>query len=196
MSRVKGLSLVGLVLLTIVVCASFSNSRLRTTQANPAPQGDSGQPMQAILNEVHLLRLAIQRSNLNTYHAQVTLERFRLQQQQVNRLNEKMDSVRARLAKIKLDQDGISEEVKQAESNLAKEADPAKRRELEKVQQGLKLGMDHIAKLETQVREEETQLVGQLQVEQAKLTELNERLDALQKELEIVDKPQPGGKRQ
>jgi hypothetical protein len=44
--------------------------------------------------------------------------------------------------------------------------------------------------------QQESQLLAQLQPEQARLNELNERLDAAQKELEVGDKPQAGGKRQ
>ena len=48
----------------------------------------------------------------------------------------------------------------------------------------------------SQQRELESQLNGQVQVEQAKLNEINDRLDTLQKELENVDKLQQNGKRQ
>ena len=152
--------------------------------------------MQALVNEVRQLRLAIQRSNLNTYHAQVTLERFRLQQQQVNRVNEKLDVVRSRLAQLKLDQTRVSADAKRVEDNLTTETDPGKRHDLEAFRQSLKLELERMVPTETQAREQETLLTGQLQIEQAKLAELNERLDALQKELEFVDKPQPGVKRQ
>jgi tetrahydromethanopterin S-methyltransferase subunit G len=148
--------------------------------------------MQALLNEVHQLRLAIQRSNLNTYHAQVTLERFRLQQQRVDRLSERLENVRAEIAEIKPHQARALEDFKQIEDELAKETDPGKRRYLEGVQQPTREKLERLI----QMQEQEAQLIAQLQLEQIKLNELNERLDTLQKELEVVEKLLPSGKRQ
>jgi hypothetical protein len=51
---------------------------------------------------------------------------------------------------------------------------------------------------ETRLRENESQLTAQLQIEQAKLAELNDQLDALQRELETSpseNKQPQGGKR-
>ena len=70
------------------------------------------------------------------------------------------------------------------------------RRELENQHQIFKLELERLPEAVSQQREVESQLNGQIQVEQAKLNELNDRLDTLQKELENVDKPQQNGKRQ
>lgn len=196
MSQVKRFSMVGLLLLVCLSLSSFSRPQAITNSVNQAQQGDNGQPMQALLNEVRQLRIAIQRSNLNTYHAQVTLERLRIQQQSVDRLNEKLGEVRERIAKAKIDQAQLPEHLRTVESKLSQETDPAKRRELENTQNQLKFESERLTQLETQGREMEAQLNGQLQTEQAKLNELNDRLDILQKELEIEAKPQPNGKRQ
>jgi chromosome segregation ATPase len=188
MSRVKGPSLSGIVLLMLLGCVLFSNSKALTTPANQSPQNDNVQPMQALLNEVHQLRLAIQRSNLNTYHAQVTLERLRLQQQRVDRLSEKLEEARAKLSEIRSNQVKLPEEIKRVEELLGKEPDPInrgfKRRELESVLQTVKAELENLAQKESQAREQEAHLNGQLQTEQAKLNEVNERLDALQKEVD------------
>ena len=194
MSRTKSLFVAGIGLLLILGCASFSNPNARMTAVKQLPQSDNAQPMQALLNEVHQLRLAIQRSNLNTYHAQVTLERLRLQQQRVDRLSEKLEKVRIELAEIRSHQAKLPEDLKQVEDNLAKETDPNKRRELEAVLQILKREPERLAQALTQALEQEAQLIAQLQPERVKLNELNDRLDTLQKELEVVDKPQPSGK--
>jgi chromosome segregation ATPase len=149
MSRVKGPSLSGIVLLMLLGCVLFSNSKALTTPANQSPQNDNVQPMQALLNEVHQLRLAIQRSNLNTYHAQVTLERLRLQQQRVDRLSEKLEEARAKLSEIRSNQVKLPEEIKRVEELLGKEPDPInrgfKRRELESVLQTIKAELENLA---------------------------------------------------
>ena len=196
MSNVKRFQAGGIILLTILGAASFSTPRAFPISASQTPQGDSGQTMQALLNEVHQLRLAIQRSNLNTYHAQVTLERLRLQQQQVDRLNDKLGGARALIAQVQTEKSRLQEDIPRLEAQLSQESDPGKRRDLELRHQMIKLEVDRLLENISQQRELESQLNAQVQVEQAKLNALNDRLDTLQKELENVDKPQQDGKRQ
>jgi len=197
MSQAQRFLAFGILLLVCLSFTSFSRPQANTNSVNQPQQGDSGQTMQALLNEVRQLRLAIQRSNLNAYHAQVTFERVRMQQQRVDRLNEKLSEVREQIAKIKMEQARLPEQARVAEGSLSQETDPARRRSLEDMQKGLKYEIERLSQMETNLRETESQLNGQLQIEQAKLSELNDSLDALQKELEVEGKPQqPGGKRQ
>jgi len=191
MSRVKRFLAGGVILLSILGAASFSTLRAFPASTSQTSQGDSGQITQALLSEVHQLRLAIQRSNLNTYHAQVTLERLRLQQQQVDRLNDKLAGARALIARVQIDKSRLQGDLPRVEAQLSQESDPGRRREIENQQQAIKLEVERQLETISQQRELESQLNGQLQVEQAKLNELNDRLDTLQKELENVDKPQP-----
>jgi hypothetical protein len=191
MSRVKRFLLGGVILVTILGAASFSTLRAFPVSTSQISQGDSGQITQALLSEVHQLRLAIQRSNLNTYHAQVTLERLRLQQQQVDRLNDKLGGARALIARLQIDKSRLQGDLPRLEAQLSQESDPGRRREMENQQLAIKLEVERQLETISQQRELESQLSGQVQVEQAKLNELNDRLDTLQKELENVDKPQP-----
>ena len=196
MSRVKGLFAGGLVLLVVLGLAAFSTPRASTNSAGQGSSGDGGQPMQALLHEVRQLRLAIQRSNLSTYHAQVSLERLRLQQQQVDRVNDKLGVVRAQLGKLQLEKSRLQAHIQRQGAPPNQDSDPGKRREFEDNLQVLKDQVNGTLEAEAQARESESQLANQLQMEQAKLSEINDRLDALRKELEIVDRPTPEGKRQ
>ena len=81
---------------------------------------------------------------------------------------------------------------------IAGETTAAGRAERERYIQSLKVELEELTQKEQQEQGYETQLNAQLQLEQAKLNDLNERLDALQRELETqlsTDKPQPSGKR-
>jgi DNA repair exonuclease SbcCD ATPase subunit len=192
MSSAKSLFIFAAALLVLLCCASFNNPKALTAPVNQLAQGDSGQQMQALVSEVRQLRLAIQQSNFSAYHAQVYLERLRWQQPRVDRLNDKLEKVRAELADFRSRQANLAEEIKFFENELRKESDPGKRRELEQSLQVRKRLPEEIAQLEQQ----EAQLMAQLQPEQAKLNDITERLDAVQKDLEVVGKPQPSGKRQ
>ncbi|HZS10341.1 MAG TPA: hypothetical protein VFD58_36265 [Blastocatellia bacterium] len=197
MSRMKSLLAGGAVLLTVFGFAAFSTPRAVPAPTSQSPQGDGGQTTQALLNEVRELRLAIQRSSLNGYHAQVTLERLRLQQQRVDRLNERLEGVHSEMGELQRQKSHFLEESRRLETRLGQEPDPNKRRELDDMQQRFKAEAERrLPERESRARETESQMTAQLQMEQSRLNELNDRLDALQKELEIVDKPQQNGKRQ
>jgi hypothetical protein len=114
MSRVKNLSIFGIILITILGCALLGNPKAFTTNVNQSPQSGDGQTMQALLNEVRQLRMAIQRSNVDTYRAQVTIERLRLQQQRVERLNEKLEGVREKIADINSNQSRLKDRTPKA----------------------------------------------------------------------------------
>src|SRR5262245_66151070 len=90
MSRIKTISVICLLFLTTFGFASFGKSQTTTNSPAKAEQGENERTMQALLNEVRQLRLAIQRSNLSSYHAQVIIERMRSQQQSVDRLTDRL----------------------------------------------------------------------------------------------------------
>jgi chromosome segregation ATPase len=196
MSKLKGSLIGSIVVLAVLGFAAFSTSRAISHPVTQASQPDSGQTMQALLGEVRQLRLAIQRSNLNTYHAQVTLERLRLQQQRVDRLTEKLGEARKELAAMRRNMAELPEASKKLEAQLARESDTNKRRELEGKQELFKSMIESAPEDVARLQATESELSGQLQIEQVKLNELNDRLDTLQKELEVIDKPQQNGKRQ
>jgi hypothetical protein len=66
MSQIKGFLAGGVILLTILGAASFSTPHTFPNPPSQTSQGDSGQTMQALLSEVHQLRLAI--STLQSQH--------------------------------------------------------------------------------------------------------------------------------
>ena len=196
MLRIKSISIIGLLFLTVVVFASFGRSQTATSNVKVA-QGESEQTMQALLNEVRQLRLAIQRSNLSAYHAQLTIERMRSQRQHVDRLAERLREIRDRIANGKIPQAEFQHELKKIEGRLSRDnrgpdAPEEEQQEIFKTRLGL------MAQEEARLRENESQLAAQLQIEQAKLAELDDQLNALRRELEMPpaeNKSSQGGKR-
>ena len=162
---------------------------------SPSKSGGQGQDkvMQELLSEVRQLRLAIQRTSVNAYRGQVMIERLRLQQSQVNRISQDLETVRnhtndLRSARVVLKQklDGMEKQfdagiISEPQLNLAK----AELEEINQREQGL--------------IERENKLASELSQERATLDELNRRLDALEQEmvLEIsAEQPKPTRKRQ
>jgi len=198
MSRLKETLVICLLVLTVFGLTSLTNSKA-FTQSNTQPAPSSGeQTLQALLSEVHQLRVTMQRANLNTYHAQITIERLKLQQQRVDRLTAQLGDVRKQLAETRKTFSQNSDNMKSFERKLAKETDAPERARLEASIQSWKAELEELNQKEQQEQAYETQLNAQLQLEQAKLAELSDRLDTLQRELETqmaTDKPKTSDKR-
>jgi chromosome segregation ATPase len=198
MLRIKSISIICLLFLTVVVFASFGRSQTETNNKVKAAQGDNEQTMQALLNEVRQLRLAIQKSNLSAYHAQLIIERMRSQRQHVDRLTERLRETRDRIANGKIPQAEFEHELKKNDRFLSQEWPAERRQDLEEQHDMFKTRLAALAKEETRLQEVESQLTAQLQIEQARLAELDDQLDALRRELEMppTENKQPqGGKR-
>jgi hypothetical protein len=198
MLRIKAISIICLLFLTTLGFVSFGRSQTATNNNAKAAQGENEQTMQALLNEVRQLRLAIQKSNLSAYHAQLIVERMRSQRQHVNRLSERLRDARERIANGKIPQAEFQQELKRIEGRLSQERDAERRQDMEEQQDMFKTRLAALAKEETRLQEVESQLAAQLQVEQAGLAELDDQLDALRRDLETppAENKQPqGGKR-
>jgi predicted nucleic acid-binding Zn-ribbon protein len=198
MLRVRAVSVICLFFLTSLIFASFGSSQTVTNSNSKTAQGDNEQTMQALLNEVRQLRIAIQRSNLSAYHAQLIIERMRSQRQLVDRLTERLRENRDRIANGKIPQAEFQHELKRIEVRLSQERDAERRQDLEEQQDMFKTRLAALAKEETRLQEAESQLNAQLQIEQARLAELDDQLDALRRELEMPpaeNKSSQGGKR-
>jgi translation initiation factor 2B subunit (eIF-2B alpha/beta/delta family) len=122
---------------------------------------------------------------------------MKLQQQRVDRLNVQLGEIRSQLVKTRASMAQFSTVMKNVESELARETNAARRADLEQSSQSFKAQLEEATQKEQQQHEAEIQLTAQVQLEQAKLTELSERLDTLQRELETQlapDKLPPSGK--
>ena len=149
----------------------------QNTKPVATPQDDDRQVLRALLEEMRQLRLALQRSQLASQRIQVTLERIRLGQARMDSITRALENLRARLAYLKESRPGIEEQLKHAEELLGRAADPDRRAELEE-QVKQRKGLLSLWKQEgEQLRTREAELISQLQVEQAKLTDLNDQLE-------------------
>src|SRR5262249_11181073 len=147
------ISIVCFLLLTMLDFASLVRSQSGPGSDAKSAQGNNEQTMQALLNEVRQLRLAIQRSNLNVYHAQVIIERIRSQQQSVDRLADRLRDTRNQLAGIKMPQAEIQAELKRIEGRMNLEQDAKERQALEEQQETLKARLGMFAQEENRLRD-------------------------------------------
>lgn len=149
-----------------------------------APVQDDGQTIKALLNEVRQLRLVLQRNNVATYRAQVTLERLKLQQTVVSDLMKEQNELHQRLKQAERNLLHHTENAAQYEKLVVSSTNPAERAEREQEAKDLK-ALVELQKGEIQdLQERAPQLAARIQAEQVKLNELNENLEKLERELE------------
>lgn len=160
---------------------------------SPASSQQTDATIQALLSEVRQLRMALERSAVVAPKIQVTLQRIQLQQDFVTRLSRQVDEARELAARPAREQMDMSNHLKATEALLSQESDPARRKVMEEDIRRLKTHMEQFSEQQklrdAQQQARETELAGRLQAEQAKLDELNDRLNTLERQLEPPQKP-------
>jgi chromosome segregation ATPase len=145
---------------------------------SPTPSSTNQDPaMQELLSEVRQLRIAVQRMSVNAYRAQVLVERLRLQQEQVNRLTQELNTVRNQVNETKAAQVNFKERLDEAEKRHASGLLP------ESEVNATKAAMEEFKQREQSLTEREIQLSTDLNTERRNLTDLNKRLDDLEREM-------------
>ncbi len=180
----KQISNVVLVLFVwVFFTAAVSVSGQTEKPAEPLPDDDR-QVLRALLEEMRELRLALQRANVASYRLQVTLERIRLQQARVDSVSRAVENVRSRLSDLKASRPQMEEQIKYAEDLMNSTTDLKRRGELEQEIRAMKAHQSSRAREEEQSRNREAELILELQLEQAKLGDLNNQLDSMVRQLE------------
>ena len=108
----------------IIVCAlsfiafGFFCPTRTSAQTKPAVvPSEQDQTLQKLLNEVHELRLAIQRATANSARVQMLIERTRLQQARVEVLTRQLENIQSQAADIKGAKPDLSKRSKMLRSN-------------------------------------------------------------------------------
>ena len=165
------------VCLSVLVTLFFALPERALSQSS---RPTSEQSLQELVKEVRQLRATIQRMNAAAYKGQIALERLRLQQEQVSRISSELNDIRDNLSEIRSQQSRLKELMTRTESGV--ETGVKHPAELAAV----KAEFDTINQRELRLSARETQLANDLELERAKLNDLNDRLNAL--ELEVAPK--------
>jgi chromosome segregation ATPase len=149
-----------------------------------APSSDP-QTIQNLLSEVHQLRVVLERSAAIAPRIQIAVERLKLQQEQVARTSHELAELRDRLDHSRSELPRMQQQLQSFETAEGQEADPAKRREIGDELKAFKLATEQSRKSIEQLQSRESELAGHLQSEQSRLTELNDRLDQIERTLNV-----------
>ena len=160
---------------------SFFLSVCLTARAQ-APVSD-GPTLQTLLAEVHQLRIALERSTQIAPRIQIAVERLKMQQEQAARVARQLDDARQELEHFRTDQVRIQQRLQFVDNEVTQTADPQKRKDLNDLLANLKQEADRAEKSVQQSQAPEGEWANQLKSERVKLTELNDRLDQMERAL-------------
>lgn len=137
----------------------------------------------ALLVEVRGLRAAIEQMASAGPRVQLALGRLQLQEQRVNTLVRRLEEVRSRLAQAQKEFEGMTQRTSGLERMSREAPDPEDRRHAEAELKNLKMEMARAALDLQRLQTEETTLTQDIAAEQGRWTELNQRLEALERTL-------------
>ena len=171
---------------TLISCSLclFGAFAFGTSQLPKTAPASTGDPLPAILKEVQLIRASIPRSNLNTFQADITMTRIKMQKDTIDRLVARLDETKTL---IKRTQDESEEQRlirKSFEERLQRTIDPVQRAGIEYAIEQLKYKANAAFQFVQDLRTQEFRLSSQIQTEQRTLDDFNTRLDKLLNELE------------
>jgi DNA repair exonuclease SbcCD ATPase subunit len=151
------------------------------------PQAASADPqtLQNLLSEVRQLRIVLERSAAIAPRIQIAVERLKLQQEQVARTSRELSDLRDRLDHSRSEFSRIQQRAQSLEASETQETDASKRHDLDEALKMTKLDGEQTEKSTQQMQAHESELAGQLQSEQSRLTELNDRLDQIERALNV-----------
>jgi len=165
-----------------LVLISLMLSVFATAQQPPGPSDT--QILQQLVAEVRQLRLALERTNSVNSRLQITLQRIQVQQKQVNRISGQLESLHNGIVRSEAERGQASSNLADLESRIEQEQNPNTQKTLQGEQKYMKAAAEQKARVVQDERTREAELTSALQAEQAKLSELQTRLDSLEKLIE------------
>ena len=165
-----------------VAAAVLMGALVRAGQAVPAPKNEDVLP--ALLAEVRGLRAAMEQMASAGPRVQLFVSRLQLQEARMNSMIQRLNSIRDNLAATQRDLDAAQEGLKHFESELATPtATGIPREELLRVIPGRKREVADRRATVARLTAEEAQLAADLTTEQGRWTDINQRLDELERSL-------------
>jgi len=156
----------------------FWSSRVRAQSPSP-----DSRTLESILEELHKLRQELQTTSAASQRAQILLYRVRLQMDTVEHLNQRLEQARRQVAVAKNEVNHFLAQKKRDEEALTENPDPAKRKELEDDLALTQQRLEQIKDNQPEAEAREATITSDLRNEQAKLGELQDQLDHLDKQL-------------
>ncbi len=141
------------------------------------------QTLQALLAEVRLLRQELRTTTIASQRAQILIYRVQAQQTVVTRLSQRAENERSRLSQVQSEQKGVTSAIKRLEDLRFSQSESARKQTEEQLSQ-LKPRAERLGTEEQESLARKVEIEEELRLEQAKLAQLHEELDRIDKALE------------
>lgn len=176
--------------LAFVLC-SLPFAAYAQPSAASAPPATEARPeaqlLKALLIEVRQLRLAVQHNSLSQHRSQILLERIGRQQDRIESLGADLEQLRDQIQEL-TNPERYETELREMEEAVKATTDPQTRVALMQAYEGLKRSLAQQRQADQQElqrqQERERKLDGQLRLEQSRLTEMQEQLEAVEREMD------------
>jgi hypothetical protein len=149
------------------------------------------QTLQALLSEVHQLRQELRTATVAAQRAQILIYRVQAQQTVVTRLSERVENDRSALTRIQSEQRRLTTAIKHLEDLRDSQSDTERKRTEEQLTQ-IKIRLEQLGNDEQESQPRKMELEEELRMEQAKLTQLHDDLDRIDKSLEQLSRAPAG----
>jgi hypothetical protein len=152
-----------------------------STSAQDAQGGDTAKAIRELTSEVRGLRTAIERTSESQLQSQILGLYLNLQQNRLMNATARLDAVRRELEALGNSTRELTQNVGVMEAALPQETDPVRRRALEQQLRDQKQELERLAAQEEQIKARETEAYQSSQSEEARWTDLINRLEQLLK---------------
>lgn len=163
--------------IALIVCFAALPAPAQNPSADAATMRD-------LLNEIRQLRATMEKTATLGPRMQLLMQRAQFQEQKVSRVQAQLDEVRKQIQQESSRQTAATERLTKIEQDISNESDASRRSQLEDMRSGLKMVLGNGP--DPQLRARENELNNAFIAEQATLTEFNEKLDALERQLEAL----------
>ena len=172
------------VILTLVVGAAAAGLGVQTRAAAQATRAPDQDVLPALLIEVRGLRAAMEQMASAGPQVQLALGRLQLQEQRVNNLLRRMESVQNELSNALQESDRAMQEFTRMENALKSAGlPPEERQHVEGMLPQVKANQGHALAKVQRLQVEESGLTQELATEQGRWTEINQRMEELERAL-------------
>lgn len=151
-------------------------------QVHPPASGPTD-VLGALLTEVRALRTAMEQMAAAGPRVQLALGRLQLQEQRVNTLVRRLETVRSEAVAAQREYDEASARVRALQRAIRESADPAERKQAESGIDELQREHQRTAANLQRLQSEETALNGEITAEQTRWNDINRRLEELERAL-------------
>jgi chromosome segregation ATPase len=138
---------------------------------------------QALLTEIRLLRQDLQTTAITIQRVQIVMYRLQAETTLMSRATLRLDDARSKCSQAQVQRKNMATEIERTEERQRSTQDPAERKQAEQTLPRLKGGLEMWTNEEQQCQAREAEAETQFRAEQAKLNELQDQLDKLDKVL-------------